>query len=343
MTPPRKEIEDLKAAVDLVALFQAFGVQVRKQGRGCKALCPFHDETTPSLSIDPKKGLYKCFGCGKAGDSLTFLQEHGKLSFAEAVAELRRHAGTQPAQAEPAPITKKEEPFPYELMERVVEIWHQAFCEHPEGLAYLESRGIHDKGLLRDLKVGYSDGDRLLAISNAQEQQLLQRVGLLNERGKEFFSGCVVFALRDRHHRVTGFYGRSLSAGAKVQHRCCAGSRTGIFYPQALQGASSIILVEGVLDALAVIQAGFANTVALGGVQGFSATLLEHLRQTNVQEIVLCLDADEAGEQATVALRERLLAENFAVRCVSLPPGQDPLALRERNLCASYLRSPCPV
>ena len=79
MTPPRKEIEDLKAAVDLVALFQAFGVQVRKQGRGCKALCPFHDETTPSLSIDPKKGLYKCFGCGKAGDSLTFLQEHGKL------------------------------------------------------------------------------------------------------------------------------------------------------------------------------------------------------------------------------------------------------------------------
>ena len=332
MTPPRKEIEDLKATVDLVALFQAFGVQVRKQGRGCKALCPFHDETTPSLSIDPKKGLYKCFGCGKAGDSLTFLQEHGKLSFAEAVAELRRHAGTQPAQAEPAPITKKEEPFPYELMERVVEIWHQAFCEQPEALEYLESRGIHDKGLLRDLKVGYCDGDRLLAISNAQEQQLLQRVGLLNERGKEFFSGCVVFALRDRHHRVTGFYGRSLSPGAKVQHRCCAGARTGIFCPQALQGASSIILVEGVLDALAVIQAGFANTVALGGVQGFSATLLEHLRQANVQEVVLCLDGDEAGEQATVALRERLLAENFAVRCVSLPQGQDPLALEAEAL-----------
>ena len=89
-------------------------MQVRKQGRGCKALCPFHDEKTPSLSIDPKKGLYKCFGCGKAGGSLTFLQEHAKLSFAEAVSELRRHAGTQPAPAEPVPIAK-EEPFPYIL------------------------------------------------------------------------------------------------------------------------------------------------------------------------------------------------------------------------------------
>ena len=135
MTPPRKEIEDLKAAVDLVALFRAFGVKVRKEGRSHKALCPFHTEETPSLSIDAKKGLYKCFGCGKAGDSLTFLQEHGKLSFTEAVAELRRHGGTQPAPAEPAP--KKEEPFPYDLMERVAEIWHQAFCEQPEALDYL--------------------------------------------------------------------------------------------------------------------------------------------------------------------------------------------------------------
>ncbi len=126
MTPTldRQELDDLKARVDLVALLQSHGVEVRKQGRGCKALCPFHDEKTPSLSIDPKKGLYKCFGCGKAGDHLTFLQEHGRLSFAEAVAELRRHAAS-PAPTEPAPITKeKEEPFPYDLMERVAEIWH---------------------------------------------------------------------------------------------------------------------------------------------------------------------------------------------------------------------------
>ena len=271
MTPPRKEIEDLKAAVDLVALFQAFGMEIRKQGRGVKALCPFHDEKTPSLSIDPKKGLYKCFGCGKAGDSLTFLQEHAKLSFAEAVAELRRHAGTQSAQADPVPITKiEEEPFPYDLMERVAEIWHQAFCDSPEALEYLENRGIHDRGLLRELRVGYCNGEKLLAITNAEERRLLQSVGVLNEGGKEFFSRCVVFALRDRHNRVTGFYGRSLSRDAKVPHRCCAGNRTGLFCVEAARGVSSVFLVEGVLDALALMQSGFSNTLALGGTQGLT-------------------------------------------------------------------------
>ena len=342
MTPTanRQELDDLKARVPLSKLFQGFGVEVRKIGRGVKALCPFHAEKTPSMSIDARKGLYHCFGCGKSGDHLSFLQEHAKLSFVDAVAELRRHASaSEPSPSVPDPDAKN--PFPYELMERVVEVWHQAFCEQPEALAYLEGRGIHDKGLLRDLRVGYCDGEKLLAISSAQERQLLQRVGILNEGGKEFFSRCVVFALRDRHNRVTGFYGRSVSHNAKVQHRC-AGNRTGLFHPQALQGASSVILVEGVLDALAVIQAGFSNTVALGGVQGFSASMLEHLQQAKVQEIVLCLDGDEAGEQATETLKERLLAENFAVRCVSLPAGMDPLSCKSeslRQLLASPMES----
>lgn len=330
MTPTvsRQEIDDLKARVHLAELLQHHGVEIRKIGRGVKALCPFHDEKTPSLSIDVRKGLYHCFGCGKSGDHLTFLQEHAKFSFADAVAELSRHACVStPEPAPPDPDAKK--PFPYELMERVVEIWHQAFCEQPEALAYLEGRGIYDKGLLRDLRVGYCDGEKLLAISNAQERQLLQRVGILNEGGKELFARCVVFALRDRHNRVTGFYGRSVSHNAKVQHRCAG---NGIFHPQALQGASSVILVEGVLDALSVIQSGFSNVVALGGVQGFSASLLEQLQQAKVQEIVLCLDGDEAGEQASEILKERLLAEKFAVRCVPLPTGLDPLSLKTELL-----------
>ena len=327
MTPTldRQELDDLKAAVNLVALLQSHGVEVRKQGRGCKALCPFHDEQTPSLSIDPKKGLYKCFGCGKAGDHLTFLQEHAKLSFAEAVTELRRHA-SPPAPTEPAPITKeKEEPFPYDLMERVAEIWHQAFCEQPEALEYLESRGIHDKGLLRDLRVGYCDGDRLLAITNAEERKLLQGVGVLNEGGKEFFSRCVVFALRDRHNRVTGFYGRSLSPSAKVPHRCCAGNRNGFFEPVSARGCSRVFLVEGVLDALAMHQAGFKNTLALGGVQGLTPVLLEHLKHENVKEVDLVLDGDETGRQGAELLATRLAKEGFVVRSVPLPEGQDPL------------------
>ena len=339
MTPTldRREIDELKAAVDLVALLEAHGVAVRKVGRGRKALCPFHEEKTPSLSIDLKKGVYHCFGCGKSGDSLTFLQEHAKLSFPEALAELRQHAG-QPAQVQPSAQT----PFPYELMERVAEIWHQAFCEGPEGFAYLEGRGIHDMGILRDLKVGYCDGEKLLAISNAEERKLLQRVGVLNEGGREFFSRCVVFSLKDRHGRVAGFYGRSTLANAQVPHRYCAGAKTGMFYPQAAQGAPLVILVEGILDALAVLQAGFANTMALGGTQGLSQALLEHLKAQNILEVVLCLDGDGAGAQATISLAERLTREQFTVRSLTLPPGSDPLSLDAETLRA-LLAPPVPT
>jgi DNA primase len=101
MTPTlnREEIDDLKARVDLVALFEEHGVDVRKFGRGFKARCPFHEEKSPSMSLDPKKGVYHCFGCGQSGDHLTFLQEHTKRSFGEAVAELHRLARTTPVRA----------------------------------------------------------------------------------------------------------------------------------------------------------------------------------------------------------------------------------------------------
>lgn len=224
MTPTlsRQELDDLKAGVDLVALFERHGVAVQKSGRGFKALCPFHEEQTPSLSIDPKKGVYHCFGCGQSGDHLSFLQGHLKMVFAEAVSCLRQ-TPSAPAAPKTPKKEEKEPPFPYELVARVADIWHQAFCECPDGLAYLERRGLRDRALLRDLHTGYCDGEKLLAITSAEERQLLQSVGILNEKGREFFSKCVVFLLRDRHHRVVGFYGRSLTPGAKVPHRSAPG------------------------------------------------------------------------------------------------------------------------
>jgi len=118
MTPTvsRQEIDELKAAVDLVALLRVHGVAVQKSGRGFRALCPFHEEKTPSLSVDPKKGVYHCFGCGQSGDSLTFLQSHAKLSFAKAVTELRRLSSPV---AEPTPTRPESDPkeaLPYELL-----------------------------------------------------------------------------------------------------------------------------------------------------------------------------------------------------------------------------------
>lgn len=336
MTPTtdRKELDDLKARVDLVELFDNHGVTVKKTGRGFKALCPFHEEKTPSLSIDPKKGVYHCFGCGQSGDCLTFLQTHAKLPFGKALAELRRLADStaEPTAPEPNPVT--QEPFPYDLLDRVAEVWHQAFCQSPDGLAYLEKRGLRERALLRDLKTGYCDGEKLLAITSAEERQLLQRVGIFNERGKELFSRCVVFPLCDRHHRVVGFYGRSITFNAKVPHRYCAGVRTGLFHRQAAQGASTVFLTEGVLDSLALHQAGFSSAMSLGGVQGLSEALLEHLKMQKVREVVLCLDGDQAGLSAAPGLQAQLQKEGFSARVVQLPDGKDPVSCTASELQA---------
>jgi DNA primase catalytic core len=338
--PEPNDLQALKARVDLVALFESHGVAVRKVGRSLKALCMFHTDTTPSMSIDAKKGVYHCFGCGESGDHLSFLQRHLKRSFPEAVAELRQLAGEPAPTVEVQPEPKA--PFPYDLMARVAEVWHQAFCERPEGLAYLESRGLTDKGILRTLQVGYCDGDKLLAITSAAERALLQRVGVLNEGGKEFFSRSVAFPMKDRHGRVVGFYGRSTLPKAKVPHRFCAGAKTGLFCVEAARGASSVFLVEGVLDALALMQAGFSNVMALGGTQALNAALLDHLRAEKVHELVLCLDGDQAGQQAAPQLTERLSQEGFAVRSVTLPEGKDPLSCSVAELHACLSHKPQP-
>jgi len=322
--PNRDDIEKLKASVDLVSLLEAHGVAVKKLGRAYKALCPFHSEDTPSLSVDRKKGLYHCFGCGESGDHLSFLQRHLKLTFPEALAELRQRGG-QVAPTPQAPAVEPP-PFPYELLARVAEVWHQAFCERHEGLAYLEKRGLKDKEMLRIFQAGYCDGEQLLATTSAVERELLQRVGVFSEGGKEFFSRCVVFPIKDRHSRVVGFYGRSTLAKAQVPHRYCTGLKTGLFYVEAARGASEVFLVEGVLDALALYQAGFTHVMALGGTQGLNSALIGHLRAESVKDLVLCLDADEAGRQATASLEKKLTAEGFSVRSVSLPEGQDPLS-----------------
>ena len=323
----RQDIDTLKSHVDLVDLLAAHGVQAKSNGRGYKALCPWHCEKSPSLSVDREKGLYHCFGCGKEGHHLTFLLDFKELPFPEAIKELQRFAGQAPPALSNGKPQATEPPFPYELLERVAEVWHQTFCQRPEGLAYLESRGLQDKEMLRLFEVGYCDGEQLLASATAQDKEHLQRLGIINERGKEVFSRCVVFPLRDHAGRTVGFYGRSTVPKAKVPHRFCSGPKTGLFYPQAARGTERVHLVEGVLDALAFYQAGFPNVMAIDGTQGFNQPLLEHLKREQVGELVLCLDGDQAGQTAAAELSARLQAEGFSVRSIELPEGQDPLSL----------------
>jgi DNA primase len=243
------------------------------------------------------------------------------LSFAKAIEELRRLSG----QVIDEP--HDEEPVPYDLLARVAEVWHQAFCQRPEGLDYLESRGLKDKEMMRLFQAGYCDGEQLLAMASSEDLVQLRRLGIINERGKEFFSRCVVFPLKDREGRIVSFYGRSTVTKAKVPHRFCAGPKLGLFNPEGARGTDRVYLVEGVLDALAFYQAGFPNVMPMGGTQGYNRALQQHLKKELVLELVLCLDGDAAGQAAAEGLTEVLKSDGLRVRNIALPEGQDPLSL----------------
>ena len=144
----RSELDALKASVDLVALFQSRGLELKKIGKNYFCRCFLHEEEEASLSINPAERLWQCFGCKKGGDALSFLQLREKMEFPEALEELRRFAG----KPTPSAVNRAE------LMERLAQLYHQRFWECEEPQTYLKSRGLEERDLWQAFRVGFCDG-----------------------------------------------------------------------------------------------------------------------------------------------------------------------------------------
>ncbi|MBI3928989.1 MAG: toprim domain-containing protein [Armatimonadetes bacterium] len=321
----RHQIDTLKARTSLAQFLETRGHRLKKNGTGLVTHCPFHEDDTPSLSVDPEKGLYHCFGCGRAGDILTFLQEVDGLSFSQALERLGELAGheVQAAAVEPRPANgnavASEPALRLDLLERVAQIYADDLAQNAEARQYLIGRGITDFEVLRALRVGCAEGRRLSRMTGAcgESREALRALGLVNERGWDTLTGCVVVPLRDSDGRVTGFLGRRMRAG-EHPHRTLSGARRGLFFPEAARGTPSVLLVEGFLDALACYQAGLRNVMALGG-RVLTEEIVRHLVREGIEEVFLCLDADEAGDRGSREAAERLSKERIRARRVELP------------------------
>lgn len=321
MTPTtdRREIDDLKARVDLAALIQGYGVELKPQGKSLVGRCPFHDDTTPSLSVTGS--LWQCFGCQAAGDVLSFLQHIEKVDFGGAVALLKSWDG-QPDLQEREQRSQRAE-----VLERMANLYHQAFWESQEAQDFLASRGLDDRDTWQAFRVGYCDGS--LAKRFAGQAELLKSLGLVREDGQEHFRGCLVLPLMHPDRGVVGFYGRRL-AGDKARHFYLPGPRQGVLNWVALRTSSRLVLTEGPLDALSLWQAGVREVTCLHGLAGVPADLKELLKRHKTREVVLCLDGDSAGREALPRLRESLENLGLAVSALTLPEGKDPnLMLQE--------------
>ncbi len=306
-------MQELKPKTDIVAFLEERGHQLHREGKSFKTLCPFHKDKTPSMSVDPEKNVWHCFGCDRGGDAITYLELADGLTFGQAADQLRGTDALPPIRIQPI--------NPLELMERAADIYHQNLAQYEPAQAYLAKRGLVDKEMFRDFRLGYADGEKLARLAGSEKQKTaLQELGLLNAKGNETLYGCLVAPLKDEDGRVRGFLGRRIQPG-RNPHRTLAGPVTGLFHPEAARGSSVILLVEGFLDALACYQAGFRNVMALGGSQS-RPHLLSHLQSYGVRQVLLALDPDDAGDQGSQQLAQELEKRGIGSKRVQLP--EDP-------------------
>jgi len=286
-----------KQSIDLIPL---------NNGSSYKCCCPFHDDTNPSLHLNLKDNhwLWNCFGCGEGGSAIDFLMKINNLDFKAAVRRLT--PGSLPT------VNRSD------LLRRVTDHFHSnLLTSDNKGKAYLEKRGLWNEHLIKTFKIGFSDGS-LGKSFNEERQQLRTELGLFKINYYETFANCVVFPVLDLEGTPTDLYARrTMNYTDRANHCYNKGQHVGIFNHANVKQSSSVIVTEGIVDALSIYQAGFKNVTALYGTNGLTPAL-EKLLNTK-DEIILALDNDSAGVKATNKIKERL--KTLVIKAVLFPEG----------------------
>jgi len=308
------------------------GVVLKRKGTNWVGLCPFHDEKTPSFTVNPKTNLWHCFGCGAGGDAIGFLTKKDGLGFREAVEKLRGGNGKVVPTPAPALLKgrggKADAPAPTvppqnrgRLLNRVVLFYHQTFCEDPRAREYLKARGITDAAVLENFQVGYANGTLLNTVPEEGDVRAgLREAGILTERGRELFYGCAVFPVFDENRDCVGIYGRRITDG-EVNHLYLPGPRRGVWNHLAVKRGPTLILAESVVDALTLYGAGFKEVVPCWGVNGLTEDHLALIARHKTKEVYVCFDRDDAGDKGAEKIAGQLKEKGIAAYVMRLPAG----------------------
>jgi DNA primase len=345
-----ESVERVKATMEILPLVEDV-VRLRKAGGTYKGLCPFHQERTPSFTVSPARGTFKCFGCGEGGDAITFVEKTENVDFVGAIELLAGRFGVELEYEEASPeqeLKRQRDDRLRALLERAAEFYARVLWDSGAGAPareYLASRGLEEE-VCREFRLGYAPGGARLASRALQEgytQDELRAVGLGNSRGNDYFQRRIVFPLADARGRVRGFQARKLHDDDPLPPKYVNSPEGELFRKgdllygldtarQAIAREDRGVVVEGNTDVLALRQAGFAPVVASMGTALTEAQLRELTRLT--KRLFLCFDADAAGQDATLRGMELAVRDGFTVRVVPLSPGTDPAddpdAFRER-------------
>lgn len=344
-TIPRSFIDDLVARTDIVELINS-RVKLKKAGRDYQACCPFHHEKSPSFTVSQSKQFYHCFGCGAHGNAISFLMDYDKLEFPEAIEELAAMQGLEVPRenvinrdGKPQASYKAKRNL-YELLEAISRFYQQNLTQDIPSQSYLQSRGLSAEIIARfEIGFAHNSMDSVLRKfgTNRDEVQKLFDTGMItqNDSGRIYdkFRNRVMFPIRDKRGRVIAFGGRVMgderpkylnSPESATYHK--GNELYGLF--QALQqneNPTSLVVVEGYMDVVALAQFGVDNVVASLGTATTGEQIQQMFRVT--EQVICCYDGDRAGREAAWRAFENALPylhDGRQLKFIFLPDGEDP-------------------
>jgi len=337
-------IQQILSRIDIIDVVGGF-VKLKKRGTNYLGLCPFHNERTPSFTVSPSKEIYKCFGCGKSGNTISFLMEHEKYSYVDSLRWLANRYGIEIEETFASDEQRQQMQVAdslYIINSFAQQFFSKALFETDEGrdigLSYLKERGFRED-IIKKFQLGYNpearDSFTKAAIAAQYNTELLLKTGLVANRNEQLmdnYRGRVIFPVHNHSGKVLGFGARILKTNDKapkyintpeneiyVKSKILYGS---YFARQAIDKADECLLVEGYTDVISLHQSGIENVVASGG----TSLTLDQLRliRKYTNNLTIIYDGDSAGIKAALRGLDLALEEGLNVKLVLIPDKEDP-------------------
>lgn len=336
-----QKINDTAEVLDVIGSF----IKLKKRGSNYLGNCPFHNEKTPSFTVSPSKGIYKCFGCGKAGNVITFIQEHEKLSYPETLTWLAKRYNIEIEenfQSKESVEKQKIEESLRIINQYATSYFNDNLINHDEGqligMSYFKQRGFR-LDTIEKFQLGYCLEDRYIlaedALKKGYSKDLLIKAGLVYDRNdmlQAVYHGRVIFPIHNQSGKVIGFGARILKTNEKApkyintpENEIYLKSNTlyGIYFSKnAISKENECFLVEGYTDVISLHQAGIGNVVASSGTSLTEGQLKLIKRFTN--NLTILYDGDAAGIKAALRGLDMAIEQGMNVQVVMLPDNHDP-------------------
>ena len=344
MAIPGYLIDQIRQSNNIVEVISEY-LPLKKAGSNFRALCPFHQEKTPSFMVSPQKEIFHCFGCGEGGNVFNFLMKHEKTSFIEAVERLAERAGISlpkdKASQEDASRISEERKSLFEINHYAADFFHKCLksaSSAQKAREYLKKRGLGEE-TINNFGLGYAPGSGggLLepAVNRGYSKELLEKAGLITFSEKrnhycDLFFDRIIFPISDVQSRIIGFGGRALGDQSP---KYLNSPETAVFSKgktlyalnrakESIQKKNQVIILEGYTDVLTCHEFGIENSVATLG----TALTSDHVSIISryAEQVVIVYDADTAGIKAALRGLDMFIRSGLKVRVVALPQGSDP-------------------